>query len=122
MYLVVLFFVKQKPAYEVRIGAWSSDVCSSDLVDRQAQYMPLARADFCHHVEQLGLARAIGEPVVTHERIEHLPADRMFVHQRAHGVGERRSDERRVGKECVSKGRARWWPCQKQTTNLRTCK
>src|SRR3546814_614787 len=26
-----VFFVKQKPAYEVRISDWSSDVCSSDL-------------------------------------------------------------------------------------------
>src|SRR3546814_10885878 len=29
---VVLFFVKQKTAYEMRISDWSSDVCSSDLV------------------------------------------------------------------------------------------
>src|SRR3546814_8172530 len=28
---VVLFFFKQKPAYEMRISDWSSDVCSSDL-------------------------------------------------------------------------------------------
>src|SRR3546814_4853851 len=27
----LLFFVKQKTAYEVRISDWSSDVCSSDL-------------------------------------------------------------------------------------------
>src|SRR3546814_2914682 len=27
------FFVKQKPAYEMRISGWSSDVCSSDLID-----------------------------------------------------------------------------------------
>src|SRR3546814_1642504 len=27
----VLFFFKQKTAYEVRISDWSSDVCSSDL-------------------------------------------------------------------------------------------
>src|SRR3546814_5905484 len=26
------FFFKQKPAYEVRISDWSSDVCSSDLL------------------------------------------------------------------------------------------
>src|SRR3546814_8205508 len=26
-------FVKQKTAYEVRISDWSSDVCSSDLID-----------------------------------------------------------------------------------------
>src|SRR3546814_1946355 len=29
---VVLFFFKQKPAYELRISDWSSDVCSSDLL------------------------------------------------------------------------------------------
>src|SRR3546814_2444472 len=29
------FFFKQKPAYELRISDWSSDVCSSDLSDRR---------------------------------------------------------------------------------------
>src|SRR3546814_20450453 len=29
----VFFFFKQKTAYEMRISDWSSDVCSSDLVD-----------------------------------------------------------------------------------------
>src|SRR3546814_8621909 len=28
----VLFFFKQKTAYEMRISDWSSDVCSSDLI------------------------------------------------------------------------------------------
>src|SRR3546814_20665063 len=28
---VILFFFKQKTAYELRISDWSSDVCSSDL-------------------------------------------------------------------------------------------
>src|SRR3546814_4056982 len=28
---VYIFFCKQKPAYEMRISDWSSDVCSSDL-------------------------------------------------------------------------------------------
>src|SRR3546814_20598520 len=32
----VLFFFKQKTAYEMRISDWSSDVCSSDLPDRFA--------------------------------------------------------------------------------------
>src|SRR3546814_3300481 len=31
---LVVFFVKQRTAYEVRISDWSSDVCSSDLVRR----------------------------------------------------------------------------------------
>src|SRR3546814_2754625 len=30
-----VFFSKQKPAYEMRISDWSSDVCSSDLIDPQ---------------------------------------------------------------------------------------
>src|SRR3546814_10695059 len=29
----VVFFFKQKTAYELRIGDWRSDVCSSDLTD-----------------------------------------------------------------------------------------
>src|SRR3546814_8912232 len=29
---VLVFFVKQKTAYEMRISDWSSDVCSSDLI------------------------------------------------------------------------------------------
>src|SRR3546814_21015609 len=31
VYIVFLFFFKQKTAYEMRISDWSSDVCSSDL-------------------------------------------------------------------------------------------
>src|SRR3546814_2387646 len=31
MSCVVVFFFKQKTAYEMRISDWSSDVCSSDL-------------------------------------------------------------------------------------------
>src|SRR3546814_18678071 len=32
--LVLVFFFKQKTAYEMRISDWSSDVCSSDLIER----------------------------------------------------------------------------------------
>src|SRR3546814_2682407 len=31
---VLVFFFKQKTAYEMRISGWSSDVCSSDLGNR----------------------------------------------------------------------------------------
>src|SRR3546814_4604752 len=30
---VIFFFFKQKTAYELRISDWSSDVCSSDLIE-----------------------------------------------------------------------------------------
>src|SRR3546814_5301291 len=32
VYGMLLFFFKQKTAYEMRISDWSSDVCSSDLI------------------------------------------------------------------------------------------
>src|SRR3546814_13554550 len=32
MYVLFVFFFKQKTAYEMRISDWSSDVCSSDLL------------------------------------------------------------------------------------------
>src|SRR3546814_16810024 len=31
--IFLVFFCKQKTAYEMRISDWSSDVCSSDLLD-----------------------------------------------------------------------------------------
>src|SRR3546814_4386960 len=37
-FLCFLFF-KQKTAYGMRISDWSSDVCSSDLVDRQTGFV-----------------------------------------------------------------------------------
>src|SRR3546814_14272773 len=33
---MIVFFFKQKTAYEMRISDWSSDVCSSDLAFRNA--------------------------------------------------------------------------------------
>src|SRR3546814_5308606 len=35
---VVVFFFKQKTAYEMRISDWSSDVCSSDLMPAAIHY------------------------------------------------------------------------------------
>src|SRR3546814_4175334 len=34
----IVFFFKQKTAYEMRISDWSSDVCSSDLNDEGVTY------------------------------------------------------------------------------------
>src|SRR3546814_18179458 len=45
----MIFFFKQKTAYEMRISDWSSDVCSSDLAARKALRRQIAtalRADF----------------------------------------------------------------------------
>src|SRR3546814_7253119 len=35
--MIVFFFFKQKTAYELRISDWSSDVCSSDLLDERTE-------------------------------------------------------------------------------------
>src|SRR3546814_18966651 len=48
--LCIFFFFKQKTAYEMRISDWSSDVCSSDLIDRYEAAGPLtARLEAALH-------------------------------------------------------------------------
>src|SRR3546814_8741001 len=96
------FFFKQKTAYEMRISDWSSDVCSSDL-------------------RPGGLDRGLVDA------FDHRDPSRRFVRLRADGFfprrhagrpvvrgqqvrAEHRSEERRVGKECVSTCRSRWSP------------
>src|SRR3546814_4744088 len=79
--LVFFFFFKQKTAYEMRISDWSSDVCSSDLKER-AEAANSAKSEFLANM--------------SHELRTPL-----------NGV---RSEERRVGKECVSTCRSRWSP------------
>src|SRR3546814_4217798 len=37
---VFVFFFKQKTAYEMRISDWSSDVCSSDLIEEFTYLQP----------------------------------------------------------------------------------
>src|SRR3546814_10096851 len=84
-----VFFFKQKTSYEMRISDWSSDVCSSDLLV----------GDFAktREVEDL---RVGGETGHDHFRfvLERQALDFVVV----------RSEERRVGKECVSTCRSRW--------------
>src|SRR3546814_11591403 len=94
----------------MRISDWSSDVCSSDLQRRDGQRDPLER----------GFGR---------ERVGRKAPDRQRIVGAGIGVGEQRrdvavathaqpgerkmrdrSEERRVGKECVSTCRTRWSP------------
>src|SRR3546814_3612466 len=79
---VFFFFFKQKTAYEMRISDWSSDVCSSDL--------------------NLGADRRPALPGV-------FAGGALQTRQRQ-GLSQGRSEERRVGKECVSTCRSRWSP------------
>src|SRR3546814_20821748 len=96
----------------MRISDWSSDVCSSDLrmvVDdrrggerEEAEYLHEHRAD--------EIIEKILAPFGAKQALR--PAMRKGAFEwREHEAGdEQRSEERRVGKECVSKCRSRWSP------------
>src|SRR3546814_8411390 len=83
-------FVKQKTAYEMRISDWSSDVCSSDL-------------------DQLAWKLQRDARVVRVKR-NARNVQREDVPEAPDLVTINRSEERRVGKECVSTCRSRWSP------------
>src|SRR3546814_2492268 len=99
MFLLNFFFFKQKTAYELRISDWSSDVCSSDLA--------ASRGVNLDDVGQALLTAPTGHP---HEVGRDLPLA-VVAHRvdRVAAQGQR-SEERRVGKECVSTCRSRWSP------------
>src|SRR3546814_3947279 len=107
--VLLVFFFKQKTAYEMRISDWSSDVCSSDLPG--AQLVDRLHAGLVAEDHQRRVARQ--DP----DQEEH---DREHREQRHDGEAEAsedeaahpvtRSEERRVGKECVSTCRSRWSP------------
>src|SRR3546814_9098177 len=97
----VFFFFKQKTAYEMRISDWSSDVCSSDLI-------------WGKRLDIIGMGR-IGQAVARRAKAFGLSIhyhNRKRVHESVEQELEAtyRSEERRVGKECVSTCRSRWWP------------
>src|SRR3546814_3077613 len=101
--ILFVFFFKQKTAYEMRISDWSSDVCSSDLEgglarpgrphdrDRFAGYDLKREIDKCGEIRP---GRVEGRHLIKAD-----PALRGL---------RQRSEERRVGKECVSTCRSRW--------------
>src|SRR3546814_3475730 len=80
--LFYFFFFRQKTAYELRISDWSSDVCSSDL-DESDQEKPGDAGD-----EQQQPSHPDSTP-------QAADADELRL------LYNPRSEERRVGKECV---------------------
>src|SRR5213079_89452 len=57
IFFVFFFFFKQKTAYEITTGDWSSDVCSSDLVAKAAS----GAADTVPVIAVTNLARTLRE-------------------------------------------------------------
>src|SRR3546814_20592916 len=58
--MCIIFFFKQKTAYEMRISDWSSDVCSSDLsfsfAPRPAAPAPVAEESIEPEVQEVPFA------------------------------------------------------------------
>src|SRR3546814_5734036 len=111
-YDYVLFF-KQKTAYEMRISDWSSDVCSSDL--KGVKNVPVSPDDrnlySVSDDDILTLARwtCIIEDHYSGKLGRFTPMDMEWAKDGETGeVFIVRSEERRVGKECVSTCRSRW--------------
>src|SRR3546814_19191649 len=126
----MLFFFKQKTAYEMRISDWSSDVCSSDLAvridalqrrhiggERQlAEFLRLVDDDLVdtnlRDGEKIILAGGeTFEPLLQSflQPLEPLARTAVLAVDLASQVFlALKSEGRRVGKECISKCRSRW--------------
>src|SRR3546814_6123395 len=94
------FFFKQKTAYEMRISDWSSDVCSSDL--------------YTADVGETGRFSIDGFYVKTDREVTEVSFEEEYddgetITADVPGFSTR-SEERRVGQECVSTCRSRWSP------------
>src|SRR3546814_1068889 len=107
--VVMILYLKQKTAYEVRISDWSSDVCSSDLAafSRGLSLSLPACASACRPI-------LVGRGW---SRLCNFSGSN--IHDDADGAGHHllrrqehagRSDERRAGNACASTCIPRWWP------------
>src|SRR3546814_8200944 len=114
----MFFLFKKRTANEMRISDWSSDVCSSDLGQNWTRVTDATLGD--HHLNAMVRA-ADGALIVVGERgLMARSADNGDSWQLLPQVYDgsffgvlalKRSEERRVGKECVSPGSSRWWQC-----------
>src|SRR3546814_11519454 len=96
----------------MRMSDWSSDVCSSDLrACPNSMVSPTFVPDLCHAALDLLLD---GETGIWHLANAGALSWHEFATKVADGAGYDtslvRSEERRVGKECVSTCRSRWSP------------
>src|SRR3546814_13887971 len=111
----------------MRISDWSSDVCSSDLVDRHPVGAGLKIIDHLTHnvyggrmahwaafYERIAGFREIRYFVIKGEYTrltsKAMPAPDGQIRIPLHEKGAGRSDERRVGQSHVSLFRSRWYP------------
>src|SRR3546814_12791912 len=103
--ILFVFVFKQKTAYEMRISDWSSDVCSSDLMGLTL----LPALTTMRKIRAAGLADNACF-VMIGGRNDRVSAVEALDAGADDHVGKPRSDERRVGTECVSTCSSRWLP------------
>src|SRR3546814_10829718 len=97
------FFFTLHTAYEMRISDWSSDVCSSDLAPRNSGVVAARKTAW-----KGPIAPRVRSTVAT-------TAALLLSHGKCAHRGKRgRSEERRVGKECVCRCRYRVSPYQEK--------
>src|SRR3546814_17025567 len=115
----VVFFFKQKTAYEMRISDWSSDVCSSDLV--MTALLKLGQEvddfdawDFIDFVDDKGAFTPNQVAMILWRMgsagVNYRPADWTVRMRRDSDWRPLRSEELREGHECVNTCIARWSP------------
>src|SRR3546814_14646526 len=114
--MVFFFFFKQKTAYEMLISDWSSDVCSSDLtgtvVSTDNRNWELRYEDLYTRFNQ---SRAVAIDMES-----ATVAANGFRLRVPYGtlLCVSRSEERRVGKECVSQCSSWWSPDTSKKTTI----
>src|SRR3546814_9748095 len=77
----VIFFFKQKTAYEWRISDWSSDVCSSDLLIRTERFGTIPNPG--HRVKTSNQADATNQPSHDLPAAEQRRSERQGSHRPA---------------------------------------
>src|SRR3546814_11869836 len=121
---MLVFFCKQKTAYEMRISDGSSDVCSSDLdrpvrLAQRVQQLPPYL--FARISQLIAEKRAAGVDVISLGIGDpDLPTPPHILDALKAASDDPRSDERRVGNECVSTCRSRCSPYHEKKNNRTT--
>src|SRR3546814_9777214 len=107
MFVSVFVFFKQKTAYEMRISDWSSDVCSSDLRRRPRLLRPSAALRRGDGGDARHAAAGPRPPAGSGAMVTAAPHPLFDLRG---GTALVRSEERRVGTECVGTCRSRGSP------------
>src|SRR3546814_19980328 len=102
----------------MRISDWSSDVCSSDLRVPATDTMPKTGSTTCERCKSVYYVTATSAIMRDKDSIDCTVCGLELIRwneAKIYGAELKsrgpRSEERRVGNECVSTCRSRWSPC-----------